>query len=115
MKTKNLFLKSAVIMTLALPSSVFADSQCDGAQAVGATCNKSGLEGKLNTIFDTLFYIVGALAVIILIVGGIRYITSTGDAKRIQQAKDTIFYAIAGLILAILARTIVGFVIGKLA
>lgn len=88
---------------------------CKGAVAVGGACDSGGLTTGISQIINTIFFIIGTLAVIVLLVGAIRYITSTGDAKRIQQAKDTIFYALAGLIVAILARAIVGFVIGKLA
>jgi hypothetical protein len=114
-------LKSLVIpaTTLVLPGTSLAapatSAQCQGVTAVGAPCDDQLTVngGPLSRIIDTIFLVIGVLAVIILLVGAIRYITSTGDAKRIQQAKDTIIYAILGLIIAILARAIVGFVIGK--
>lgn len=89
--------------------------QCEGLKAVsGGSCDEKTLTDKVqNNVIDTLFVVVGAIAVIIIIVGGIRYITSTGDATRIQKAKDTILYAVIGLIVVILARAIVGFVIGR--
>lgn len=96
------------------PAISLAADACTGATAVGASCDKSGFEANLTNIFNTIFFIVGALAVLIILVGAIRYVTSTGDAKRIQAAKDTILYAVIGLVVAILAREIVGFVIGSL-
>jgi hypothetical protein len=48
-----------------------------------------------------------------IIFGGIRYVTSTGDASRVKSAKDTVMYSVVGLIVAMLAYTIVNFVITR--
>ena len=96
------------------PGAMLAASACTGAEAVGATCNRAGLEGALANILNAVFFLVGALAVIALLYGAVKYITSTGDAARVKAAKDTIIYAIAGLVVAILAPAIVGFVIGSI-
>ena len=103
--------------TIALaPTALLAETpQCTAAGAIGADCNGGGLTTQISNILDTTFTVIGVLAVLILLVGAVRYITSTGDAKRITQAKDTIIYAILGLVVAILARAIVGFVIAKVA
>ncbi len=98
-----------------VPASGTNAAACDGAKAVGATCTDTGLKGSLTAIFEALFYIIGAIAVLIIILAGIYYITSTGDSARIKRAKDTMLYAVIGLALTILARAIVGFVIGRLA
>lgn len=65
-------------------------------------------------IINTLLFIVGALAVIFIIVGGIQYVISSGDPKRIDTAKNTITYAVVGLVVSILAFAIVSFVKGQL-
>jgi len=96
------------------PHPTFASEQCDGLKAVGGSCDASTLTGQVQTIISTLFIVAGAVAVIIMIMGGIRYITSTGDGKRVQAAKDTILYAVIGLVVVILGRAIVGFVIGQI-
>ena len=54
-----------------------------------------------------------ALSVIMLIWGGIRYTTSAGDSNKVTAAKNTVLYAIVGLVIAILAYAIVNMVIGK--
>lgn len=64
-------------------------------------------------IINTMLYVLGILAVIMIIFGGIRYVTSTGDASRVKGAKDTITYAVVGLIVAVLAYAIVNFVITR--
>lgn len=58
--------------------------------------------------------ILGALAVIMIIVGGIRYTTSNGDASRIKAAKDTIMYSVVGLVVALLAYAIVRFIVDNI-
>lgn len=103
------------LATLFLPITVFAQqAQCTGAQAVGGVCSKGQFEAAIASITSTLFYIIGAISVIFLLIGAIRYITSTGDATRIKQAKDTIFYALAGVIIAIVAQALIAFVISRI-
>ena len=102
------------LIPAALPSAAFAGyAQCDGLQAVGGSgCGGTGLIDFLrNNIVDGLFFIAGAIAVLIIVIGGIGYIASTGDATRITKAKNTILYAVIGLIVVIIARAIVRFVI----
>lgn len=116
LRLKKYYITFAAILGAFAPFPSFAncsDPQGKAIDAVsgGSACNNADLPGKVGGIIDTLFLVAGSIAVIIMIVGGIRYITSTGNATRIQQAKDTILYAIVGLIVVIVARAIVGFVI----
>ena len=66
-----------------------------------------------QTITNVLLFIIGAVAVIMLIIGGIRYTVSAGDSNAITSAKNTILYAIVGIIVAILAYAVVNWVIGS--
>jgi hypothetical protein len=70
----------------------------------------SGDDSIVTTVINTILYIVGIIAVIMLIIGGIKYATSSGDEKKVTSAKNTIIYAILGLAFAILAWTLVNFV-----
>ena len=105
------------------PAAAFADATtnalCKGADtgsgqiAEGDQCApgaKNLLPNTLDNITNVLLYVAGAVAVIIIIISGIRYVTSTGDSTRVKQAKDTLLYAIVGLIVVILAYAIVNFV-----
>lgn len=77
--------------------------------------NSFSSKGSLaNAIISTLFYFVGALSVIMIIVGALMYIFSAGSQKRMEQAKNTIVSAVVGLVVAILGYAIINFVIGKL-
>lgn len=112
---KNKFLYISVLSLTFLPIPAIAqDAQCKGAKAVGGDCTSFEFNKAIENITSTLFYIIGAISVIFLLIGAIRYITSTGDASRIKQAKDTIFYALAGVIIAIVAQAIIAFVISEL-
>ena len=88
-------------------------SGIDAAKPTGANGNLFGNGGLFHTISDTLIFIVGAVAVIMLIVGGLRYVLSSGNATSVEGAKNTILFAIVGLIVAILAFAIVQFVVTK--
>lgn len=72
-----------------------------------------GAEGIFTTIVNVLLFLIGAISVIMLIIGGVRYTISNGDQGAITSAKNTIMYAIIGLIVALLAYAIVGFVTGQ--
>lgn len=70
-----------------------------------------GGNGIFKTITNVLLFIIGAISVIMLIVGGIRYTVSAGDSSAVTAAKNTIMYAIVGIVVAILAFAVVNFVI----
>lgn len=74
--------------------------------------NLTGTDGVFKTVVNVLLFIIGAISVIMLIYGGIRYTTSGGNANSVTAAKNTIMYAIIGLIVAIFAYAIVNWVVG---
>lgn len=77
-----------------------------------------GDDGNLGqSIINILNGVIGILAVVcvvVIVIGGVNYMTSAGDAGKVKKAKDTILYAIIGLVVCALAATIVNFVISKL-
>lgn len=92
---------------------------CEGiSMATGQSCDDpnlaTGVDNIVTTVIDVLSIIVGIVAVIMIIVGGLKYITSGGDSNSITSAKNTIMYAVVGLVIVILAQTIVKFVVSKL-
>ena len=84
-------------------------ARCDGCPA-----DLFGDTGAFRQVTNTILYIVGIIAVIMLIIGGIKYVVSGGDAKKVTDAKNTVLYAIIGLVIAFLAFAIVNFVISAL-
>lgn len=84
----------------------------DAARGTGMPADLFGKTGVFSRITDTLLFGVGIVSVIMLVYGGLRYIISGGDSKKVTDAKNTILYAIIGLIIAFLSYAIVHFVIG---
>jgi Type IV secretion system pilin len=83
-----------------------------------ATCADTGADGKINNsikfairIFQT---IVGLIAVFMIITGGLKYITSGGDSGGVGTAKNTILYAVIGLVVVALAEIVVQFVLNRI-
>ncbi len=73
----------------------------------------TSLSDVIKNITNVLLWIVGVVAVIVLIIGGLMYITSAGDTEKTKRAKDAILYAVVGIVIAALAYAIVNFVIGR--
>lgn len=77
---------------------------------VDAPKGPNDIGSVVKNITNVLMTVVGIAAVIMIIVGGLMYITSAGDTEKTKRAKDTILYAVIGLIIAILSFAIVSFV-----
>ena len=129
---KYLAILSAIIMLaipLAVPAGVLAaptdaassKAICEGsggtwdagANSCGVAHAKSFTE-NLRAITNLLLFVIGAIAVVMIIIGAIRYVTSSGDQAQVTAAKNTIMYAIIGIVVAFLAYAIVNFVTGAL-
>ena len=84
------------------------------SQANGTRDNLFAPNGIFVTVANTLIFLVGAVAVIFLIIGGLRYVVSNGDSKAVEGAKNTILYAIVGIVVAVISFALVQFVISSL-
>ncbi|MBQ2672901.1 hypothetical protein IJG01_02950 [Candidatus Saccharibacteria bacterium] len=87
--------------------------------AVGTPVNEVGdgnsdLTGNITTILNAVIGVLGIVAVIVIILGGVQYMTSTGESGKVKKAKDTILYGIIGLVVCVLAFAIVNFVIANI-
>lgn len=85
----------------------------DSARGAQQPINLFGNTGVFSEISSVLLFIVGAIAVIMIVIGGLRYVISGGDATQVTAAKNTIMYALVGIIVAILAYAAVNFVINS--
>ena len=97
-----------------IAGKALALSAKEGAEAAKTPEMPSELFGSTGTftqITNTLLFFVGIISVMMLIWGGLRYVVSGGDSKKVTDAKNTILYAIIGLIISLLSYAIVGFVI----
>jgi hypothetical protein len=91
--------------------------QCSSSGKDSSVCKAAGTDsatGLIKTVIDTMLLLLGSIAVVMIVIGGIRYTTSNGEASQVQAAKNTIMYAIVGLAIAILSYSIVNFVVGTL-
>jgi uncharacterized membrane protein len=123
---KKIALTTASLVLLCVPCLVFipsgaafADSSCGGGntakgqvlQGVGeagsGSCSATAATSLASTIVTILSILVGVLAVIMIIYGGFKYVTSSGDANKVASAKSTLIYALVGLAIAALAQVIV--------
>ena len=122
----TLFSMPVLVPAVAHAQNAIKTDVCTGADAAtGATddatkaCNGSDSDDVLNRfikpIINILSVLVGAVSVIMLIVGGFKYITSGGDSGKVGSAKNTIIYALIGLALVALSQVMVRFVLSKIA
>jgi len=74
----------------------------------------SGTDSLILKITNFIALMAGVAAVIVIIVGGLQYILSSGDPSRTNSAKNTILYAVIGLVVIVAARSIIVFVINRL-
>jgi hypothetical protein len=79
--------------------------------------NEAGLpqtpanQDTLDTIMTQIYIAIGAIGLILIMIAGLRYITSQGDPSKITQAKNMVLYTLIGVIIAALAASIVTFVL----
>ena len=111
-KSSGLVLSAAL---LGVPALAFANAQSDvvnGAQSL----NSGGptLNAVVSDVINILSVVVGIVAVIMIIVAGFKYVTSGGDSSSISSAKNTLTYAIVGIVIVALAQSIVYFVLDKI-
>ena len=91
--------------------NVFDDGCKNQTSKICADREGEKVDSAIQNLIGTLIFAIAAISVIMIIVGGIRYVVSNGDASKIKAAKDTIFYSVVGLVVALLAYAIVNFVI----
>lgn len=121
--TSVLMMAGLMTAPLAISSVTYAanvDEACQGVASIGGgnACNSDADAGRLSNfikkIINILLFLIGAIAVIMIIIGGLRYVTSGGDQSQVSGAKNTILYAVVGLVIAVMAYAIVNFVLGAL-
>lgn len=83
----------------------------DAARGADQPTQLFGDGGIFQQITNIMLFIIGVLSVIMLIIGGLRYVISGGNKDAVTSAKNTILYAIVGLIVALLAYAAINFVI----
>ena len=72
------------------------------------------LIANITTILNAVIGVLGIVCVIVMIIGGINYMTSAGDTDKVKKGRNTILYALIGLVICVLAFAIVNFVIANI-
>ena len=109
-----LIMGAAVACVVTPVSALTLQEGAEAARCDGCPEDLFGNTGVFKQVTNTVLYIVGVIAVIMLIIGGIKYVVSGGDAKKVTDAKNTVLYAIIGLAVAFLSFAIINFVITAL-
>ncbi len=110
-----LTLASGALLSLAVPVYAQVPNEIgNGANTVKPSGSPSNLLDVFQKIINTVIFLIGAIAVVMLIIGGVRYVISAGNEAQVKGASHTIIYAVIGIIVAIVAYAVVNFVIGAL-
>jgi cytochrome bd-type quinol oxidase subunit 2 len=130
-KIKLMLMSLSYAFVLLLPMAVavpaYADvtndihsNLCKGSNldlsTAGSLCptdTGTNVTALIKKIINILSVLIGAIAVIMVIIGGFRYITSAGNPEQAKGARNTILYAIIGLVIVALAQVIVHFVLNS--
>ncbi len=106
-----------VVYAQNIESGLCAGAEFDVGQLDNCSPDATGAEDTVNDIIRLVINIfslvVGVVSVIMIIIGGLKYITSGGESGNVSGAKNTILYAIIGLVVVALAQVIVRFVLSK--
>ncbi|PID31340.1 hypothetical protein CR983_01625 [Candidatus Saccharibacteria bacterium] len=103
-----------VALPLAQPVAavnVFDECRGNSGSEVCSAAGSDDASSMMENIVRALIFLVGGVAVIMIVIGGFRYVTSSGDQTRVTAAKNTVLYSVIGLMVALLAYGIVEFVI----
>lgn len=115
---------AAVLPMMAVSGVVSAQADIETSLNKGACLNvndpncgtespEESVDNIIETVINVFSFVVGVISVIMIIVGGLKYITSGGDSGNVSGAKNTILYAIIGLVVVALSQVIVRFVLGQ--
>ncbi len=120
MSMRNIQNQAVVVLAVAATNAYLLSSQAlasnsDISAGAGkvATNDQVGqsVSSGLLSVTNVLLFLLGAVSVIMIVVGGIRFATSNGNADQVKQAKNILLYAVIGLVVAIMAYAIVDFVV----
>lgn len=114
-----LFVGGLAPVTVYAADEASSNEACEALRAVGKDCNPSGTAARdtlgsvVGRAVRILVFVVGVASILMIINGGFKYITSAGDSTKTANAKNTIMYALIGLVLAALAQVVVNIVVGS--
>jgi hypothetical protein len=100
------------------------EAACNGAGGAWSahgletgTCSSSDsrtVNSTLRQVMTILFYVSGSIAILMIIIGGVRYVVSAGDQSAVANAKNTVMYSVIGLVVIMVSAALVSFVLNNL-
>jgi sorbitol-specific phosphotransferase system component IIC len=114
LSTLGAIVASFLVIFSAPLSLAFSQTMEEGAQSARGTDQVTdlfGTTGIFATVTNILLFVVGAISVIMIIIGGLRYVTSGGNTANVTAAKNTILYAIVGVVVSLFAYALINFVL----
>lgn len=119
-KTLTLALVLGMMLAIIMPgaSAIALDSGAEsgfkkGISNSGGT-SSSDIAGSIQDIINLLLFLAGIIAVIVIVISGLRYVLSDGDSGQASKAKNTLVYALIGLVVAVMSYAMVNFILGNL-
>lgn len=113
-------ISTLLMVSLTIFAPIYAtpkDDVCKGVALTGGSCdspaNGPSVQSVITDVVNILSFVVGFVSVVMIMVGGLKYITSNGDTNSISSAKQTILGAIIGLVIVAVAQAVVRFVIRR--
>ncbi|MCA9344964.1 hypothetical protein KC946_03945 [Candidatus Saccharibacteria bacterium] len=125
LKRITVLLVSALVLTGTVPAPVFAANSAKDAVCQGAGVGNAGASGcaapvgsptvndLIKTGLNIFSAIVGIIAVVMVMLAGVKYMMSQGEAGKINEAKNALLYAVVGIVIVAMAQVIVNFVISR--
>lgn len=109
--TLMLGVSGAVMVPTVSAVNVFEGCSADPENPVCKAESEDEASSMVVNVINILLYIIGIIAVVMIIIGGVRYTVSNGNSSQLKEAKDTIIYAVVGLVVAMVAYGIVNLVV----
>lgn len=128
---RKLLLPGVLFLTLLFGGALMVVQPAEAANPLASSCSDPTLKNSdickdqsdelflgpnsfWTRLINTMIFIIGSVAVLMIVVGGLRYVISGGDASQTKSAKDTILYSVIGVVIALMAYAIVNFVVVRL-
>ncbi len=119
MKLKILAIIFAICILFTMPtyatsSTVECPPDLPGREIICGDGGEAELMQVIGNVLNVVYGMVGILSVVMIVIGGVKYMTCQGEPERIQSAKNTILYAIIGLVITLSAFAITAFILSAL-
>ena len=115
MQFKNILSTALVVCLLAAPAVALAQfpDYVTGFTGTAQGGNATDLMAVIKAIVNALLALVGIVAIIYIVIGGVRYLTSQGDESALESAKNTIIYALIGLVIIFISAVVINLVLAQ--